>query len=64
VLVFLITKPFEFKAKLMGRFSPDKPTTVQFENPLYAIPELNTEHFTINSNHPMGYIQKDEKSIY
>ncbi|MDI1303319.1 MAG: hypothetical protein PSX42_00435 [bacterium] len=48
----------------MGRPSPHKPTTVQFENLPYAIPELNTEHFTINSNHPIGYIQKDEKSIY
>lgn len=64
VLVLLITKPFEFKAKLIGRFSPDKTTTVQFENLLYAIPELNTEYFTITNNLPKGYIHQDKKSIY
>jgi hypothetical protein len=63
-VVLLITKPFEFKAKLRGRFSSDKPTTVQFGNLLYAIPELNTEHFTINSNYPANYTPENERILY
>jgi len=63
ILVLLITKPFEFRAKLMGRFPPGKPTTVQFGNLLYAIPELNTEHFPINNNYSATYTQKGRKAI-
>lgn len=64
VLVLLITKPFEFRAKLVGRFLSGKPTTVQFENLLYAIPELNTEHFPINNNYPASYTQENERILY
>lgn len=46
ILVSLITKPFEFRAKLIGRFPAGKHTTAQFANLLYAIPESNTEHFS------------------
>ncbi|TDE05346.1 hypothetical protein [Flavobacterium hiemivividum] len=64
MLVLLIIKPFEFKAKLVGRFLPGKPTTVQFGNLLYAIPELNTEHFPINNNYPASYTQENERILY
>jgi hypothetical protein len=64
MVVLLITKPFEFRAKLMGRFSSDKPTTVQFGNLYYVIPELNTKKFRINNKHPTSYIQGSKKVIY
>jgi hypothetical protein len=55
MVVLLITKPFEFRAKLIGAFPTGKPTTVQFGNLQYAIPELNTVNFPINSNYPESY---------
>jgi hypothetical protein len=64
MVVLLITKPFEFRAKLRGRFSSDKAITVQFGNLLYAIPELNTEHFPINNNYPTSYTQENERILY
>jgi hypothetical protein len=64
VLVLLITKPFEFRAKLVGRFFPGKPTTVQFGNILYPIHELNTEHSQINNNYPASYTPEDERILY
>ncbi|MDI6047031.1 hypothetical protein [Flavobacterium yafengii] len=51
-------------AKLVGRFLPGKPTTVQFGNRLYAIPELNTEHFPINYNYPASYTHENERILY
>jgi len=47
MVVLLITKPFEFRAKLMGPFLSGKPTAVQFGNLQYAIPELNTVNLPI-----------------
>jgi len=38
-LVLLITKPFEFKAKLMGHLSPHKPSTAPFGNQKCSIRE-------------------------
>jgi hypothetical protein len=64
VLALLITKPFEFKAKLMGHFASHKPTTVQFWNRHYVILELNTNHLEINNNRSMSYSHEDEKVIF
>lgn len=49
MVVLLITKPFEFKAKLGAPFSSGKPTTIQFGNLLYSIPELNTGLYSIRN---------------
>jgi hypothetical protein len=62
-VVLLITKPLEFKAKLVGHFLLSKPTTVQFPNLQYAIPELNTTYFRINSNNPTTYTPKMKRSF-
>ena len=45
VLVSLITKPFEFKAKLMGVLTPHKSTSVLFGNLKCVIPESTTPFF-------------------
>lgn len=63
-VVLLITKPFEFRAKLMGRSTSNKPTTARFSNSYYAIPELNTIHLKLNTNHTASYTQKERKPVY
>jgi len=64
MVVLLITKPFEFRAKLMGPFPSCKPTTVQFGNLQYVIPELNTLQFSISNKYSDSYPEKDNKIIY
>jgi hypothetical protein len=58
----LITKPFEFKAKLTVRFTSHKPTTVQFPNLYYAIPELKIVHF-YNKQQPHSDLPTKRRKI-
>lgn len=63
-LVLLITKPFEFRAKLTGHYPTKKPTSIPFQNLKCIIRELNTKDEIVKTNISTHYKKGVRISFY